>query len=33
MDLFDFLNADKIYKEEAGSVNDRRTDIEFDCWG
>ena len=30
MDLFDFLNKDKIYKEEAGSVNDRRTDIEFD---
>ena len=31
MDLFDFLNADKIYKEEAGALNDRRTDIEFDA--
>ena len=30
MDLFDFLNADKIYKEEAGALNDQRTKIKFD---
>ena len=30
MNLFDFLNADKIYKEEAGALNDQRTEIKFD---